>query len=269
MSFKATSSLALAVLLFASPAFAGWAVQTGAVGGEKATDSQLEIAILTTIQVGWVNICQMATDNAAGGDAGDPASNEHTSVTDDGGNLYTKIGEQRNGEGNQNQGVTVSTWWADIETQLTGSTDSVYMNLSSSRTAKAGLCQPFSVSQTGTTVTREGVDRASTDGVPASLSISGLSSQEYLWIRVEGKEDADLDLYTADADYTNISIPICTTGGGADSNICLTFDWRIYTGTGDTNLPLDGESDTWAELFLALKEAEAAEPSARRVIIIN
>ncbi len=193
-------------------------------------------------------------------------SNEHTAMSDSQSNTYVKLAEQRNGEGMANQGVTTSLWYADITTELVATTDSITFTISDARLAKQGFCFEYTTGFTGTVVTKVGKDAASTDADPANLTgISGLADVEHLWVRVDGKEDNGQS-WTADSAYTQRGVG-CTSGGGADGNICAFYDDLVLTATSDANDPSD-ESDTFAEIFIALDESEAPA-GRRRPMVIN
>ena len=264
--------LLLAFLLFASPAFGAWAFQNATAAlAHRSSGTTLVMSIpAENAEVGNVLICVLATDNATSGDASDPTSNEHVSMTDDQSNTYVKLAEQRNGEANPNQGVTVSLWYADITTQLTNSVDTITFTISDARTAKSGACWEYTTGFTGTLVTKVGKDAVSTDADPANLTgISGLDNVEHLWLRVDGKEDNG-ETWAADASapaYTNRSVQ-CSSGGGADGNVCMFLDSLVLTATSDGNLPTD-ESDTYAAIFVALDESAAPTGLANYMRIIN
>lgn len=70
-----------------------------------------------------------------------------------------------------------------------------------------------------------------TSGDPVTVTLSGLDSQEYLFLHLLGSRGPDTDAYTWDANWTQITGD-GTTGGADTSNVQLRGGYRILTGTG-------------------------------------
>ena len=81
-----------------------------------------------------------------------------------------------------------------------------------------------------------------------------------MFFHTVGAEGPSTDAYTWTASYTNFT-PVGTTGGLDDSNIHITGEQRILTGTGDS---VDATSTTadrdYAQIYVALAEVSAPGP---------
>ena len=91
------------------------------------------------------------------------------------------------------------------------------------------------------------------DGVdPGSMTISGLTSGEYLFVRSTASE-RDATTWTPTTNYTTSNCDT-TTGGGSAANMNICGEFRVLTGTGDTSDPTGTAVDN-ASIFIAFKEA--------------
>lgn len=203
----------------------------------------------------FVIVC-VAKDNTQ---TTDGETSEVTSVTDSSGtNTYTKLKEFTNGQGAANGGATISLWGCVLATALTGGSGWT-ANLSGSVTAKAIMIDVYSIGA-GSSVTVEGSATLANDNAdPGSMTISGLTSQEYLFFRAIACENDNTGLgITPTTNYTGVSATGAgTTGGGNASNMSIKAERRIFTGTGDTSDPTANATFDCASVYVALKEASA------------
>ena len=119
-------------------------------------------------------------------------------------------------------------------------------------TAKAIVVREFTVAAgnaldvagTATDLENDGLD-------PGPMTISGLTSGEYLFVRATASE-RDAITWTLTTNYTS-STCATTAGGGAAANMNICGEFRILTGTGDTSDPTGANVDS-ASIFIAFKE---------------
>jgi hypothetical protein len=228
-----------------------WA-SVGSLGSnqDKTSGSVIVLTTTATAEVGNVILVAIAADNI---NTTDGDHSEVSSVVDSAGNTYTKLKEQTNGQGAAGDGATVSLWQAKVTTQL-NSGGTITANLASAVTAQAITAWEFTVTA-GATISVEGSDAAVGDGAdPAVMTISGLPSQEYLFVAAHADENPNSGTYTKDADYTALD-KNGTTGGSGATNIYVAGGWRIFTGTGDTYDAATSAARDHAQVYVALKEA--------------
>lgn len=203
------------------------------------------------LAIGDVAIVIVAKDNAATANGN---TSEITSVVDsDGVNVYQKLREFCNSRGAANGGATISVWYSKLTDALAnGATFTA--NFSDTRTASAISAYGFSIGVGSVvSIAANATDSAVTNGEIASMAISGLTSQEYLFVRASAVEQ-DTFFATTTGGYINF-LGTNTTGGGAASNMAIYGEWDIATGTGSTSNPAPGFSADNASVFLALIEA--------------
>ncbi|MGH9556714.1 MAG: hypothetical protein ACRD2Y_12925 [Terriglobales bacterium] len=261
---KRTASLAricLLVLLMTPLSLeAAWGNPDGTCANvEEISDTSLSCTAGTTtvgFQTGSIIGVWLATDNV---DTTDGQTSLHSSVTDTDGNTYTKACEYTNGEGAAAAGATVSFWFSSVLTADLINPDTITINTASAVTDKAMNTEEFTIAS-GNVVSVEGACQVlGNDNADAgSQTISGLTSQEYLFVRAIGTESNLALSLTATASYTFVGSDGCsnTLSGGEATDIGECGEFRILTATGDTSDPtlLDTTNDN-ASVYLALKEA--------------
>lgn len=219
------------------------------IADKTAGTSIVSSAFDANVTVGSVCIVVVAKNNAA---TADGETSEVTSVTDTKGNTYTKLKEFCNSQGAADAGATVSVWYSQVATQLTTS-DTCTANFSASTAASAIMARGFTATS-GATITMEGSATLANDGAdPGSMTLSGLASREYLFIRAIAYEGV-VTTGTNTTDYVPVAATAATSGGGGASNMGVWAEWRIFTGTGDTSNPTVSAVDS-ASVYVAIKEA--------------
>lgn len=234
--------------------------RNGLRGSQTAKSAATSISMTTgtsNVTVGEIAICWGATSNLST-TTGD--SSDHTSMTDSsagGPNTWTKLAEKTySPTAAADDGVTVSIWMSKIAHQLSSGSTTVTMNYSGSATVRVIALMAFSAS-TGNTPTVGGtVQFDSGGGSTPTATISGLGSQEYLFLALTGIEGPNGDTFTNDANYTTDNAA-GTTGNPAASNNALRAADRILTGTGDTYASTLGTARDYGLIFLALQEQSA------------
>ncbi|MBI2450802.1 MAG: hypothetical protein HYV52_00470 [Parcubacteria group bacterium] len=228
---------------------ASWAfVAHRGSANNKTGGANISVSPTASIPSGAFLVIRAASDNlsAVNGD-----NNEHTSVTDSKGNTYAQFVEFTNASGAAGSGVTVSMWGSILTVGL-GVADSVTVNFSGAVNSKVMALEEFSIGA-GSTFSIAGTGTGSGSTNSPSALVSGLVSQEYLFLGQVGVEGPNGDAFTQDADYAN-NTSVGTTGGGAATNISSRWGSRITTLTGDTYNPTLGNARDWAAIIVAIKE---------------
>lgn len=262
----------LAPLLLCVPlAWGAWSGHAGfCTAVAQVSDTTLTCTLDTGhFEAGHAAIVWAATDNVA---TTDGETTLHSSITDSKSNVYTKACEFTNGQGAAAAGATVSVWFSKLATQLNGSTDSITLTTASAVTAKAIFAAEFAIG-VGSVISLVGTCQtlANDNADAGSQTISGLASQEYLFVRGIATESRQATSMTATSGYALFGIDGCenTAGGTGASNIGACGETRILTGTGDTSDPtLADTTNDNASVFVALKEAAPAAPTGQRKPII-
>jgi hypothetical protein len=215
----------------------------------KTAGTSLSCTVGTeNFDAGNIAILWFAGDNTATVDGNDQLL---SSVTDSKGNSWTVQRCFTNAQGAAAAGATTCLAWSKITTTLVSGTDTITANFSSI-TAKAILTREFTVAA-GATIAVAGTpqDLANDAADPGSMTISGLASGEYLFVRAIALERANAAI-TPTANYTNAGNN-GTSGGAAASNMNVAGEFRIFTGTSNTSDPTATAVDN-ANIFIAFRE---------------
>ena len=232
----------------------------GTIGSVQDKTAGTSFALTTSAQLaaGQIGIIAVAKDNTATSDGN---TSEVTSITDGSSNSYVLLREFCNAQSGSNAGATISLWRTRARTTL-ASGGTITINLAASKTAKAASIWAFNV---GTNMTLQligtGQDLANDGADPGSMTISGLASQEYLFVRaIAGESDNTNDL-VGTLLYTTIT-PNQTSGNPVASNMGVRGEFHVLTGTGDTSDPLwTSFSGDAASVYVALVEAPVVPPA--------
>jgi hypothetical protein len=216
------------------------------------------LGVTTTIPTPpQVVVCIVAVDNVASADGETSEIAVADPNVDLSGNIWEKLGEFCNSQGGANSGATVAIWC------LKANNNTIYSAAATpdaSVAAKASGSWRFNVGAGKKLALVAGsLQTLANDGAdPGSMTISGLPSKEYLFVRAIAGETNSTTALTGTASYTVIP-GNQTSGGGAASNMAVRGEFRILTGTGDTSNPTWVNSDA-ASLYLALEEVD--DPAA-------
>jgi hypothetical protein len=216
-------------------------------GNSKTAGTALGLTTSRACAAGEVLVVAVAKDNVSTTDGN---TSEVTSITDAGGNTYVKAREFTNGQAGAAAGATVSLWYAKLTTALSSGA-AVTVNFSASITAKAASLWAFSAAAGSAVAVQTALDLANDAADPGSQAISGLASQEWLFVRAIASE-TNATTFTATASHTAIAAA-ATTGGAAATNIAVLGEFRILTGTADTSDPTATAVDN-ASVFVAFRE---------------
>lgn len=165
--------------------------------------SSITLVTLSTINVGDLIVIQYGGDNLSSSTDNVDYS-DVTSITDVGGNTYTKAKEVSNNNGAAAAGATDSFWYSVITAQLVPITGIITVNLNGSPVARAVNGWQYT-KDAGTTISVAGSVTDVGDAVdPASVSLSSLPNQEYLFIYGLAGEQSNVGVYTPATNYTPI-----------------------------------------------------------------
>jgi hypothetical protein len=236
----------------------------------KTSSTTATITYDISLAAGKLVILVVNSDNVGttDGDLGD-----HASVSDGTGNIFLKTAQFTNGQGNNGAGVTTSIWFCVLKNAVTGNSTSITVSFSANVTAKTLMTGYYNIAA-GNTIAIAGIANAVIDNnKPGSLSISGLTSREYLFIRSSAVESAAAATLSGSTGYTALNSANVlrgwagTSGQGSASNIWGLAEQRIFIGTGSTTNPTNTFSSAdCVDLMVALYEIPIPP---RRITIIN
>lgn len=248
-----------------------WSATGGDSGhGGSKTANQASTTVTSDgsgFQLGNIVVLIVAVDNNQTTDGDEGAV---SSVTDSVGNTWTKIVEFCNGQGAAQGGATVSVWWTQVTVAGASVVTTVNFTNAASRDASGIVSRQFTPAAGSTAVVAQTPVQIAVDGAdPASMTISSLASQEYLFVQALAGEGPSDDAYTDPTNYTAFTgLAAGTTGGGAASNMHAKGWFRILSGTGDTADATSTTADRdYAQVYFALKEVLAATLRPPSVII--
>lgn len=228
------------------------------LGGEGATANKtagtsIGHAYSASRAAGVIVLAMVAKDNTGTTDAD---HSEVTSVADDNGNTYSKVAEYTNGQGAADTGATISLWKCKLTNAVTTS-HTVTANFGSVA-AKVISLWSFSVGSGNDLELVSGSTQTSAVDVGglASMSISGLASKEYLFVRAIAAESV-LRTLTPTTNYTAFDAA-ATSGDAGRTNMNGSGEFRIVTATGETSAPTTGTSNDHAAIFVAFEETSPA-----------
>ena len=229
-----------------------WAF-VGNLGGTGNGVSSTTVSFATSgssAPVGSVVIARVASDNI---NTTDGDFSEVVSVQDStGGNAWAKIAEFTNGQAGAAAGCTVSVWMAHVGTEIpSGAT--IQATFSSAVTAKAITADRFSIAAGNFPQLAGPVQTLADDAAaPGEMTISGLPSREYLFIRALAGETTLLS-FEESPDWIDLK-SFDYDGGPAAASMGVAGEYEIATGTGITSAPIEDTATEWASVLFALVE---------------
>ena len=230
----------------------------GTLGKNQSKTAAGTLVITTTAaaEVGNVIVVEACWDNGSltTGDSTD------FSVADSAGNTYTRCREYVYAPAGSNSGVHVGIFRAVVTTQLSsGGTITIS---GQSVTARAGTAWEFSKGS-GTTLSVEQTNVGTGAGDPGTITLSSMTSREYLEIWLGGVENASV-VYTQGANFSALDT-IGTTGGGGASNVTVGGGYRIYTLTDESIDPATDPDGDHAQLLVAIYEVGGGQTTPKEI----
>ena len=233
-----------------------WIYPPQSLSSAESLVSGTTLAITTGVlaPVGGCIIVSTAWDNT------DTADGETTrlSCTDSAGNTYTKAVEFTNGQGAAAAGATVAVFFTDVTVDLpVGGT--ITVTCDTARTVKVAAARWFDKTvRTNTTTAISYQTNAGDAADPASMTISGLPSREYLFFHAVGLEGLTTDVITYSTNYTSTNGDGTNNGGAADTNMNVRSEWRVLNWTGDSVDMGVSVARDYAQVFIAFREENVA-----------
>lgn len=222
----------------------------------KSTATSLTCTVATqNIEAGNIAILWFAGDNNATVNGNDGLL---SSVADSAGNTWTVQRCFTNAQGGGKKGATTCLAWSKLTTALTSGSSTITANTNYNGTttyAKAIVVKEFTVAAGNTiSAVATATDLENDNQDPGSMTISGLTNTEHLFIRSTALERANAS-WTATGGYTSSG---CngTTGGSGATNMTVCGEFRVLTATSSTSNPSLSSEDC-ASIFLAFDEVTA------------
>jgi hypothetical protein len=179
------------------------------------------------------------------------------SCADSQGNTYLKVREHTFSAGAADDGITGALFVSRVTTELATGVDTITVTSDTARTAKAVSVREFSAGA-ALAVEQVAVDAGGNIDPPFPLSLSGMTSREYLLLRLDASEDNGDTSYAQDADYTPITAAN-SAGGALVTNATINGGFRVATLTGDTCAPTASENRDRVAILAALYETAGTD----------
>jgi hypothetical protein len=224
---------------------------------EKTSDQTLALTPSGTLSVGNYGLLFVVIDNTGTAEG----QTTDVSATDTVGNTWTRVREQTEANTAALTGATVACLVAEIEFAL-GASNSVNIALAANATAKgAGLAEvSVGAGKVLNTTQHEGTNEAAATSY--SVFLSGLASEERLYIGMAGAEEEVDTAVTLDAAYAEIGFGSIGSGtaGLAITNVRARVGTLSETSTGQTFDATGLTSADRATILIALEEDDAPVP---------
>ncbi len=227
------------------------------IGTASSTSAGTSLALVTSAQcpAGNLVILTIALDNTQ---TTDGQTSEVTSISDPNGNTWTKLGEYCNGQTTAGAGAVISVWRSVLANTIAAGA-SITATFANSITAKGVSGWQWTLAANKTVQIAGSLQaRADDDADPGSLSISGLSSKEYLFFRATAVEFGGVNNFTATTNFTKIDYAY--SAGSGSAGMTPIGEFRILTATSSSSDLAVGNYDS-ASIFFALEEIAAAAAS--------
>ena len=225
----------------------------GTAGTTGDITAGTSVNVTTTAAIGDLVVVIVTKDNVGTTDS--TTAGVFTTATDTAGNVWTKQAEARHSSGIAGDGTEIGIFTSVLTATMTAAT--ITVNFAASTTASAVTVWRFTC-DSGSVVSVPAtpqLEENAAGGDTGALTISSLTSLEYLFIRAVASEKQIQSIATATASYTKFTGAVADTGSNPSSMNAM-GEWRILTGTGDTSDPaLTSTNPTNASLYLALRVA--------------
>lgn len=220
----------------------------GSGNNKSSSTSTVTCTSSAAVAVGAILVVAVAFDNTRTTDG----TSTLASISDSSGNIYTRVLEYQNTVGGAaGDGAAVGVYVGRVTAALLLA-DTFTAAFTTIPTAKVLAVDEFAVASGKTwALATTAVTPFSASAAP-SVAISGLASQEYLFLGVLATEGAT-GTFTNSAGFNAINSE-ATTGGSADTNVTLRWARHILTGTGDTYAPTYLTARDGVAALVALKE---------------
>jgi len=226
------------------------AVATIGTGTSNVSGTSLVLTTTAAAEAGNLVILAIAKDNTS---TTDQETNEVTYVTDSAGNNgWRKLGEYCNGQGSAAAGCVISLWSCRLANTI-ASSGTITITMVTT-TAKVCSAYEFTCSAENRWLDTAGtLQTGATDAAEVpSLSVTGLTSREYLFVRATAYENSSLSIATPTSGWT--AIGSATIGSGA-AGMSVDAEFKIATATSATSQQGSSGAVDNASVLVALYEA--------------
>jgi hypothetical protein len=236
---------------------------------EMVSDTILTFSPTAAVQVNKLAILPVVWDNV---DTDNAEDTDKLTVTDTQSNAWLRAGEAQYSAGGVLDGVLAGIFYSVITTQIE-TTDTITISSTGDGTAKGCTLATFNRDTTKVVgVVGRGYERIA-GSAAYSASVSGLVSEEHLWIGLNAMEAAADDTNAQDSSFSAIlqgaNQHFGPTGGG-DTNVGARAAFKIATDTGETyDQSINVSTQDRATLLVAFNEEYPLDQSTatRRVIV--
>lgn len=198
---------------------------------EKVDDAALAFSPTGAVPVAKLAILPVVWDNVNGTSANDTTI---LSAADSKGNTWIRAAECQFSAGAALDGVLVGCLYSVISTQIE-TTDTITITSTANGTSKGATLVTFNRDTAKTiAVAGKGYERI-TAAAAYSAAVAGLTSEEHLWIGINGMELGSTNTNGVDTTFTTILQGASSEFGTADPNgIGARAGYKIATDTGET-----------------------------------
>lgn len=228
---------------------------------ENTSDTTLAFSPSVAVPAGKLAVMPVAWDNVNGTSADDTTI---LSAADTKGNTWTRAAETQYSAGVAGDGILVGCLYSVITTQIETS-DTITITSTAAGTAKGATLTTFNY-DTSTTiaVAGKGYQRIAAS-TAYTVTVSGLTSEQHLWIGVNG-----IDINPTNTNNTDSTFTLITQGtlpnfgpevGGAAG---ARASYKIATDTGETYDRTALVSADRATLLVAFREVPSGAPAVAR-----
>jgi hypothetical protein len=193
-----------------------------------------------------------------------------TSFTDTASNTWTKVGEYTNANGAAGSGATVAAFYCRLTNAITSGF--VTASFSAAVVGRGIVVHRYTPGSTTSTFAIEGLTTLGVDATqnePGSMTISGLSSTNRLFVRAVAGEGFDTLTVTPTSGYTAFS---GTSNGFGYSGMSVNGEFISSTATSQTSNPTfatANQAPDWASMFFAIREDMTAPLTSATVTALR
>jgi hypothetical protein len=200
---------------------------------EMVSDTALAFSPTGAVPVDKLAIVLAVWDNV---DTDNAEDTNKLTVSDTQVNAWARAGEAQYSAGGALDGVLAGIFYSTITTQIE-TTDTITITSSANGTAKGATLATFNRDTSKQTmVAGKGYERIAASAA-YSVSVSGLPSEEHLWIGVNAIEGDNISSNGADTTYTLITqggLGSWGPTGGSAANVGGRAGYKIAVDTGET-----------------------------------
>jgi hypothetical protein len=235
---------------------------------ESVSDTTLAASPTAAVPVGKLAVVLVVWDNV---DTDNAEDTDKLTVSDTQSNAWARAGEAQYSAGGVLDGVLAGIFYSVITTQIE-TTDTITITSSANGTGKGATLLTFNRDTSKSIVVAgKGYQRiAGSDAY--TVTVSGLPSEEHLWIGVNGMERGPASVNGAGLGYTLITqgtdSAFGAAGGGGDLGIGARAGYKIATDTGETYAATALALCDRCTVLIAFRESSGeGSASARRSMI--